>query len=233
MLTNRDYDSLPTETDAAFAALVDLLNVQLRAAPDQATWREAASEYVYVVTAFLDECDIESRLGRRVSRNIPDVRETEFGGWFQEFFQIVSYLRARHSFRRHFNSDPKETVALNGQYRNEIHGLLNKVRKVINNLDISEPKREAILQRVADLQAEVDKSRTRLRSLMDAVLEVSGTAGEAAERLKPVVKLMERVTKIFAQARTDETALLLSPPEIREIPNDKSSGSDSSEISEA
>ena len=100
-------------------------------------------------------------------------------------------------------------VPLNDDYRHEIHQLLNKIRKVVANLDITDQKRDAIYARIADLAAEVDKSKTGFGALTALFLEACEAGGKGAEKLEPLVRLIERVGNVFARARGQQA---LPPP---------------------
>jgi hypothetical protein len=140
--------------------------------------------------------------------------------WWAKFSEDVSYTKSRYQFRRKLGSRLLlgSGVTLNAERRAEIHALIGKIRKVVAVLDVSEDKRDAIYSRLAALAKEVDRSKTFFGTLMDLILETSGTLGEAAEKLDPLTKLIRRLTSIVAdQKAAGGQPQLPAPPERKRI----------------
>ena len=211
MISDDDLDDLPPTPEAAFVRLVDILNERLTA--DDEGWRFRAQQYVQVLLAFIDEHDLEREMGLTLDRGLPSGEGAEFYDWFNTFRNTINYYQARYRFRHRNSYGDAITVALSSDFRRELHDLLNKIRKVVANLTVSDRKRDAIYKRIAALELEVDRSRTRLDAVMAFILEASETAGEVAENLQPVVNLAERVRDVFVRAKTDNEPLALPSPE--------------------
>jgi hypothetical protein len=212
MISDDDLAKLPPSPEAAFARLVEILDSRLSLA-DKQSRPSRAQQYVQVLLAFIDEHDLEATMGVSISRNMPKWDSGSFEGWLNEFQNTIKYYQARCRFRSRNASTDAITIALNSDYRSEIHDLLNKIRKVVANLEISDRKRDAIYGRISALESEIDKSRTRIDALMALMLEASETTGEVAERLEPVVKLAERVRALFAKARAENEPPALPAPD--------------------
>lgn len=205
MLSEDDFAELPAEPEPAFVKLIDTLNSYLTRAHEE-EWSIRAHEYVQIVLAFADEHQISLQIERTYSSQ-------NFGDWFVEFKNAVTYAQNRYRFRiRSGVPTGVPTVPLNAEYRNEIHAMLDKIRKVVANLQISDRKREAIYSKIGALAIEVDKDRTRTDTLMELVLEGSATLGEAAENLEPAVKLIEKLTNVFAKAKVESEPPALTGP---------------------
>ena len=112
-----------------------------------------------------------------------------------------------------FFAEPGEAVALSVNFREEIHRLLNRVRKVVHASDLDREKKDAIHQKINDLNTEVDQSTTKLGRYKALWLEVTEAIGEGASNLEPVVKTLERIGAIFGKARAETDPAQLSPPE--------------------
>jgi hypothetical protein len=209
MFFDEDLEKLPQNSQAAFVKLIDLLNRRL-AEDDGDSWHSRAQQYVQVVLGFVDAKGLNIDLDRLYPNS-----EYNFSGWFERFRNSIIYYQARYRFSG-ISSGPASDVAsveLTDSHRAEIHTLLNKIRKIIPHLHVSERKQTAIYNKIAALHAEVDKPRTGLDRLMAVILEVSDTAGEAADNLEPVVKLVERLRGAFVRAKSDSELPALPAPD--------------------
>jgi hypothetical protein len=211
MISDNDLENLPAGNEAAFVRLVDLLNERL-ANGNPESWEFRAQQYAQVLLAFIDEHNLELGMTSTLDRHMPGESTGGFSDWFNAFRNTINYFQARYRFRTRLVSTDAITVQFNDERRHEIHNLLDKIKKVVANLTISDRKRDAIYSKIAALASEVDRSRTRIDALMAFILETSETAGEAAENLEPVIKLAERVRKLFARAQAEGQSGALPAP---------------------
>jgi len=197
-----------------FIELVDHLDEWLAARQNSNSW-SAERTYAETLRAFADEHDLDVPFGRSHRTDF----ESE-ADWWTRFSEDVAYAKSRYQFRHKLGSRTLlgSSVTLNADRRAEIHALISKIRKVVAVLDVSEDKRNAIYSRLAALAKEVDQSKTFFGTLMSLILEVSGTAGEASERLDPLARLIRRLTSVVADQKTaDEQLKLSAPPETKQI----------------
>jgi hypothetical protein len=82
----------------------------------------------------------------------------------------------------------------------------------VDKLEVPDKKREALYRRISDLENEVDRDRTRFDAYAALVLEASTTTEKAARQLKPLIKLLQPITTLFANATDSENAQLQLPP---------------------
>lgn len=68
----------------------------------------------------------------------------------------------------------------------------------MNSADLTEPLRQSIMNKLNDLQNEIDRKRTRLASAMSALSEMCEGVAAGAKTLEPAVKLLERVVGAFS-----------------------------------
>lgn len=212
MLSNDDYDSLPDDPHLGFAVLVDSLESYLvEEERGEGPSTHLARKYVEAIQAYIDEHDLRDEF-ERIESSVPFSGE-DFWVWWREFRAAVSYYQARIRYR--YRKAGSLSVVLSPDRRTEIHALLNKVRIIVGSLDVNEKKRDAILSRLNKLAAEVDKSRTNLEAFFAVTLDAAGTAGQAAEKLKPVLDVLERMKKIFFEAKAEDLPPQLPAPEER------------------
>ena len=112
-----------------------------------------------------------------------------------------------------FFAKPGEMVILSDDYKQDIHHLMNRVRKIVHASDLEQQKKDAILQKINELINEVDQSTTKLGSYKAVWLEVTEAFGEGVESLEPAVKILERVGSIFGKARAETDPAQLPAPE--------------------
>jgi len=68
---------------------------------------------------------------------------------------------------------------------------------IVEKLEISDGKKEALFDRIAALENEVDKDRTRLEAYGALVIEAAGVLGEAAQKAEPVRKWLDTIGKLI------------------------------------
>lgn len=138
-------------------------------------------------------------------------------GWqtYEQFIADVDYcimaLRLRNIEQANVHS-----VALDAPAKAKLQHLIEQVRETVNKLDISVAKKDALYKRINALQDEIDRNRTRYQAFAALMIEACDDAGEAAKRLEPVVRLVERVGSALGIAkRTEDTQPKLPPREER------------------
>lgn len=212
MLSNDDYDLLPDDPRLGFAVLVDLLEQHLvEEERGDGPSLHLARRYAESIQAYIDEHDLRDEF-ERIDQVVP-FSSDDFWVWWREFRAALSYYQARIRYRN--RKVGSLSVVLSSDRRKEIHALLSKVRIIVEKLDVNEKKRDAIMSRLNQLAAEVDKSRTNLEAFFAATLDAAGTAGQAAEKLKPVLDVLERMKKIFFEAKAENLPPQLPAPEER------------------
>lgn len=139
----------------------------------------------------------------------------------------ITALRLKNIERRGAHS-----VALDADAKTKLRQMLNHIRETVDKLDISVAKKEALYKRINALQDEIDRDRTRYEAFAALFIEAADDAGEAAKRLEPVVRLIERVGAAIGVAKRSEVSQPKLPPrkEPKRIeppkPNGKKNGFD-------
>ncbi len=224
MSTNKDWEDLPDDPELAFLVLEERLwakVVKARAPkeifgeieqPNPRIVEQEEHSYVESIKGYIDETGIDIKF------------KDSTGLWdndFPEFHGIVQYFKARLRTRTKmaFFAKPGEMVSLSDDYKQEIHHLLNRVRKVVHASDLEQPKKDAIQKKINELNDEVDQSTTKLGRYKAVWLEVTEAVGEGAKNLEPAVKILERVGSIFGKARAEtDPAQLPSPATPKKLP---------------
>ena len=227
MSTREDWEDLPDDAELAFLILEERLWAKVVHArtpvdvpfgevqePDQRIVGQEEHSYVENIKGYIDETGIDMEINVSMDEMSWDI-------YFSEFHGKVQYFKARLRTRAKmaFFAKPGEMVSLSDDYRQEIHYLLNRVRKVVHTSDLEQLKKDAILQKINELNDEVDQSTTKLGRYKAVWLEVTEALGEGAKNLEPAVEILERVGRIFGKARAEtDPAQLPSPEAPKQLP---------------
>ena len=79
-------------------------------------------------------------------------------------------------------------------------------------LDVSVAKTEKLYARLADLESEINRDRTRYEAVAALMIEVCTDAGEGANRLEPFVRMIERISHALGVAKIAEGSQPRLPP---------------------
>ena len=108
------------------------------------------------------------------------------------------------------------SVALDPAVKQQIRHHLDRIKEIVDRLEVPLSKKEALIARIGALETEVSRDRTRIDAAMALVLEAANTGGEAGKRLEPVRKLIDSITGLFGSAKEEEEKISrLNGPEDR------------------
>jgi len=204
-----DFSKLPANREEAFTVFVTSISADFtqKLRNDRSTYADQNGNYagsyepersfVTAILAFLDEYEIETEL-----IDISELDNQEFAAHFGRFKSKVDYLITRFRLRqqRVESGSIGTLIAIGSNYKLEVGDLLNTIRKIVNQEVKDVRKRDNIAAKIASLQSEVDRDQTTVDALFGRMLDLSQTVGDSADNLEPLVKLMERVKKIFWEA---------------------------------
>ena len=213
MITDDQLDELPEDDLEAFVAFDSILRENLEPARMNQGWA-AEREYVAYILAFAEARNID--LG--VPPEVPEA-DPGFGSYFDMFQRRVDSFKVKARLElsaRRKGSGIIFRVA--GNFKTQIGGHLTAIRKIVHEADLSEKKRDAIFRRIEKLQFEVDRDRTRAEAATALWLDISSAIGQGAKNLDPAIERLERIMKVFAQARDEDTPQLPAPAEQKRIP---------------
>lgn len=214
MVLATELEGLPDDDELALLLFEERCANTMRQESNEEDW-SAEREFVVKILAFIDESDLQVRVDRSPPNDDPN-----FSNWFREFRSDLDYWRAQIQIRqvRGKNSGIVKVISFTEDYREEIHGLLEKIRRVVNSTELSVEKKDAIYGKLAALQLEVDRSKTRFDALLSRMLDFTNAVGDGADNLKPLANLTERLMKVLGRAKSDlDMGLLPSPDETKKL----------------
>lgn len=211
--------NLPDDDKLAFVTYEERLRPLTRGGGPENQGSSLEREYSNHILAFIKIANLDIPVS-----GTPPYDDSNFWEWYHRFVQVIDYhiVEYRLAHARGTEAGITTAVHLSVNYKTQIHKLLDKIRKVVNAVDLADTKKNAIYDKIAALQSEVDRTKTRFDTFLSRWLDITNAAGEGAENLEPVVKLLDRVIKIFGRAKADHDAgKLPAPEETRKLPGPK------------
>jgi len=102
-------------------------------------------------------------------------------------------------------------IELSADWKERATSYVFHIRSVVSKAQVNESMRERILKRLADLQFEIDKNRTRVNSISEVFLSVTEAVGQGAKHLEGAVRLVDRLAGALSGARTAKIEHDLQP----------------------
>ncbi|MEO1014615.1 MAG: hypothetical protein AAFX08_05445 [Pseudomonadota bacterium] len=220
LLEHLDLSELPSEENAAFLWFESNLRAAMVRMRDDDRDRnvdrdgeydgdyEPEREFAVSIIAFLDRFKIDHQL-------FDPTEETgaEFYNAFRYFDDQIKRLRVVAALGGRLGSIeqvPPIGLVYTIDEKEEISGLLSKIRKIVVRSVKEEGLRERILKKLRELQAEIDRFGGMLFETTEAI-------NASAANLEPTAKLLERIKSIFWSARP-ERRQIEKPEEQKRLP---------------
>lgn len=203
-----EYLDLPDDPEEAFSALHRRKYKEL-----EEMWENERSgsgwyherRYVDTLIAF----DEVHNLGIFTAYRNPPDRENEFGDFFQSFRRHAEIFSQKIMIEaaRRVKAGVQQIVVLDATARQTIHTFINAIREKLNELTLSEKKRESLFNKLNTFAAEVDRNRTRPEAFYAFAIEVARTAREVNDEIKPVQHAIDRILDWLERAKKLTEAL--------------------------
>jgi hypothetical protein len=216
------YEELPEDPEAAFLRL----EAHFRADCDSRlaeAGRDERHDVIYVdyiaqVLAAITELGLEAEF----KSEVPSIENVDFNTYLNFNKDVMHYrtmLRIRRSLRSQGYS-----VQFDDNAKRKIHHHLDQVLEIFNKLEVEDTKREKLIDRLNDLQNEVNQRRTRFDRFAALTIEVSSVVGEAVEKSK-LLEILDAIGRVFWGAQTERQKQLPGPrdPKTLEPPKPKPS----------
>ena len=132
---------------------------------------------------------------------------------FSEFFDgfcrhaEISSQKIKMEAARRVKTGAQTIIVLDAPARKAIHALIDAIREKLNELALSENKRESLFNKLNAFAAEVDRNRTRTEAFLALAVEVARTARTIKEEAKPLQQTVDRVLDWIEKAEKWHEAL--------------------------
>jgi hypothetical protein len=131
------------------------------------------------------------------------------------FGKICTDVALDSLIKEHMRDD--SCVEIDNSWKDKSTTYIFHIRQIVSKATIEEGLRERIFSRLNDLQSEIDRNRTHLRSITEVFLTLTEAVSKGAKHLDGAVKLIERLGGAFSGARSakieHEAQLKLPKPE--------------------
>ena len=171
-------------------------------------------EYINQVLAVVKALDLDVLDGWEVPPVLSKIDE-----YYRQFLSDVDHITVQIRIRNARRAK-KYSVALNQATKKKIRHHLNQIRQIVDELNVSDGKREALYDKLSELENEVNRDRTRFDANMALILECVNIAGTAADKIEPLRKFIDSITGLIKAAKDQEdaaTVMLGAPPEKKKI----------------
>jgi len=153
-----------------------------------------------------------------------------YSAWSRRVFRVSGFQVAPYSYYRTMlrirNSHRTQdySVQFDDNAKRKIHHHFDQVLDIFNKLEVEDTKRGKLIDRLSDLQNEVNQRRTRFDRLAALTIEVSSVVGEAVEKSK-LLEILDAIGRVFWGAQTERQKQLPGPkdPKTLEPPKPKPS----------
>jgi hypothetical protein len=135
-----------------------------------------------------------------------------------ELERYIQRIRARH-YDILEGGAQEEYVVLDEAWRSRATTYVQHIRKAVHSAEMEENLREPILKKLNELQAEIDRNRTRVAAVTETWLAVTEAMGRGAENLGPVARLLDKLSGPFRILRRQQ-----SEDQPRGLPNPETLG---------
>jgi hypothetical protein len=222
------YDDLPEDPELAFLSLEALFkrecDEQLARAHQEERTDVYFIQYISRVLAAINELRLEPQFAENSVPSIDSVNYTTYLNFSKDVEHYRTKLQIRHSRRR-----KEYSVALDMPTKRKLRHLLLQIKETVDKLDVSQSKKEALFAKIAALENEINRERTRFDALAALWVEVCGKIGDGVEKLESLRKLIDSVGNLIGAAKKEEETeahRLPAPKTPKQIAPPKESGDD-------
>lgn len=224
------YEDLPDDPELAFLSLEGYFRARCDRRLEEADHNDRTDviyvDYIAQVLAAISALGLAGAFKSEVP-SIEDVNFNTYLNFNKDVMHYRTILKIRNSQR-----EAGYSVKFDDTAKRKIHHHLEQVLVIINNLEVDESKKEKLIDRLNDLQSEVNQPRTRFDRFAAFTIEVSSVIGDAIDKSK-MLGLLDAVGRVFWGAQTEKQKQLPAPkqpsslePPRPKIEPPKQSGSD-------
>ena len=201
-----EYADLPDDPEMAFAVLQKREYEAL-----ERTWHNEGSNwlqeqrYIGTLIAF----DDVHELGIFADFGSPPSDRDSFDEYFDSFRRHAEIASTKFKMKaaRRLKAGGSTIIVLDLAAREAIHALINAIRQKLNELTLSENKRESLFNKLNAFAAEVDRDRTRTEAFLAFVVDLGRTAGAVKNELEPIRQPIDRILDLIEKAVNSNDAL--------------------------
>lgn len=193
------FEDLPDEPELSFIVLErgfrEECDTALRNHSDHEDLRVIYARYISDVIASVRALE----LPLSTSHSVPDLSQISYESFSAFGFIVSSYVREIRI--RHGRRKSSLSVRFDQKNKDKIQNYLTKIREVVNTLELTDLKRDALQSKLEALSTEVNRDKTSLEKYLDVSLAIAGVAEQVGDKIGPIHKFMDSIGAIFSSAR--------------------------------
>lgn len=218
LIPQEAYEDLPADPNDQFSKLVAIAQSNMSRLMDNSNSgdfvSELRSQFIFTISSIADELGIEG---------LPKVEPAKSDYDSYVSFQIyLSGVVARVRLQGKLVARP-HSVELGRINKAKIQNQLNKLRDFISASDLSEDKKDALMKKIAKLQAELDKQRVGFGRVMEVMAAIAPYAvaapGFIADMPEAKEVIMNVISLVGQDKEIEETERLRLAPPVKQIPH--------------
>src|SRR5262245_59714727 len=205
------FENLPADPEQAFLLLEDKFRTECDKAVRQAHEQENPSiyyvDYIAQVIAAITELGLQAKF----ASDVPEIQNVDYQTYLNFSKDVMHYrtmLQIRHGRRVQGYS-----VRFDAATKTKVQHHIKQLRDIFEKVEVEQDKREALFDKLNELQQEVDRQRTRFDAYAALVVEAAGVLGDAVEKSK-VLDLLNAIAKVIWGSKKEEETKRLPPPSV-------------------
>lgn len=223
-LQDADYDDLPEDDREAFAKLESIAFERLEATQrDQDGDPSTRSMLTYMneVSAIASQFQI-SDLTYDAESDRPIYAE------YTRFRHAVEFRMAQIKIERS-RRNRQNSVALDGATREKVQFYIERLRDEVSRSDLPSVRKSALLDRIADFERELSKSRINLATVMTVIALATTALNDSIQSFVEAPKILSSINQLIGEATTlerDSAPLIQQKEPFKAIPDFRSTASE-------
>ena len=203
------YENLPDDPEQAFLLLEEKYHTECDQAIGKAHQDENLNvyyvDYIAQVIGAITELGLQAMFNDRV----PEIENVDYQTYLN-FSKDVKHYRTMLLIRRGRRVQGY-SVRFDAATKVKVQHHIGQLRGIFDKLEVEQDKREALFNRLNELQKEVDRDRTRFDAFAALAVEAAGVVGELVEKSK-VLDLLNAIARIIWGTKKDEETKRLPAP---------------------
>lgn len=209
LITDEDYDALPSDPEKRFAALERICRKNMMATISRETTSSfdylVRTQYMTIVTASAEELGID---GIRYINNYETIDQD-----LNEFFRLVTAVTAKIKLRNSSSHDAL-SVRLASKTKGLIENELTKLRTSVEESNLSDEKKSRLIDKIGEFRTELHKERLRFGVSLSVLASIGAMVGGTTAFLAEAPEAIATITHLIGvdkQKEDDERFRLEGP----------------------
>jgi hypothetical protein len=203
------FENLPQDPEQAFLMLEDRFRLECEQKVDKAHPEASVNvfhvDYIAQVIATITELGLQAEFANRV----PSIEDVDYNTYLN-FSKDVKHYRTMLLIR-HGRRVQGYSVSFDPATKVKVQHHIKQLRDTFEKLEVEQDKREALFNKLNDLQKEVDRERTRFDAFAALAVEAAGVIGDVVEKTQ-VLKILDGIARVMWGSKKEEEMKQLPAP---------------------